>query len=176
MYPTCSGRSSSPDAPGDQGPESPNIRARPALSKSYTLFFARTHELLQYHFRTVALAFEYDKEGRSRIAECLGGELPILRMESLKRSRNVRGSSVRAMAPFRNHDHTDSGGVIAAPSTFAGLPSHMITNPSPMLGRVWIIFSPHFLGSLDTTITVKAVGNRPMNGFTEPAPTYTRVV
>jgi hypothetical protein len=32
-----------------------------------SLFFARTHELLQYHFRTVALAFEYDKDG---LANC----------------------------------------------------------------------------------------------------------
>jgi hypothetical protein len=31
------------------------------LGESFNIFFARTHELLQYHFRTVALAFEYDK-------------------------------------------------------------------------------------------------------------------
>ena len=31
------------------------------------MFFARTHELLQYHFRTVALAFQYDKGGSSRV-------------------------------------------------------------------------------------------------------------
>jgi hypothetical protein len=33
------------------------------LGNSSSVFFARTHELLQYHFRTVALAFEYDKDG-----------------------------------------------------------------------------------------------------------------
>jgi hypothetical protein len=42
-----------------------------------SVFFARTHELLQYHFRTVALAFEYDKDGLA-IAERLGG-CPFLR-------------------------------------------------------------------------------------------------
>jgi hypothetical protein len=36
-----------------------------------SVFFARTHELLQYHFRTVTLAFEYDKDG-SQVAEHLG--------------------------------------------------------------------------------------------------------
>ena len=40
------------------------------LGDSSDVFFARTHELLQYHFRTVALAFEYDKEA--------SGGVPIL--------------------------------------------------------------------------------------------------
>jgi hypothetical protein len=37
------------------------------LGNSSGVFFARTHELLQYHFRTVALAFEYDKDS---LANC----------------------------------------------------------------------------------------------------------
>jgi hypothetical protein len=41
------------------------------FGESSSISFARTHELLQYHFRTVALAFEYDKDGFSRIAERL---------------------------------------------------------------------------------------------------------
>ena len=89
-YPACSGRSSSPDAPG--GPElvSQSIRARAALSKSSSVFFARTHEVLQYHFRTVALAFEYDKDGRSRNAERL--RFAHSRDgKGFERSRNVRG-------------------------------------------------------------------------------------
>ena len=50
------------------------------LGDSSSVFFARTHEFLQYHFRTVALAFEYDKDRWSRKLPSASG-LPILGME-----------------------------------------------------------------------------------------------
>jgi hypothetical protein len=62
----------------------------PPCPKSSSVFFARTHELLEYHFRTVALAFEYAKDCRSRIA----GSHRFAHSRDGKRSersRSVRG-------------------------------------------------------------------------------------
>ena len=95
----------------------------PPLSKSSSLFFARTHELLQYHFRTVTLAFEYDQDGRSRIAE-------RLRFAHTRDGRGLRGHATLSAYSVRNH------------GAFSLRPSE----------------------------TVRCMG------FTEPAPTYTRVV
>lgn len=56
---------------------------------SSSVFFARTHELLQYLFRTVALAFEYDKDG---LASCRAPRgCPFLGWKGSEKSRNVRG-------------------------------------------------------------------------------------
>jgi hypothetical protein len=56
---------------------------------SSSVFFARTHELLQYHFRTVALAFEYDKDGRASCRAPRG--CSFLGWKGSERSRNIRG-------------------------------------------------------------------------------------
>ena len=85
-YPACSGREALQTLWRPRA-SIQSIRARADPSKSSSIFLARTHELLQYHFRTVALAFEYHKE----VARELPSAFRFAHSRDGERSPNGRG-------------------------------------------------------------------------------------